>query len=1143
MNFFNFPIKRPVTIAMGMVMVLILGALSLQRMPLDLMPEISFPNLSVAVRYEGAGPEEVEERVGKVLEASIKTTANIKNVKVTAQEELCFVNAEFNWGTDLDEASADLREKIAMVRDVLPEEIDEPVVIRINLQEFPVMFMNVSDNSGTRSLADLADIGRDEIAPKLERLSGVASAAVLGGLSREIQVNCDKEKLDQYNLSLTDIVNAIRYRNLDLTTGHVDQASLRFRIKGKSQFNSIEELENIIVGYGLTQGDRQSISMRALIPYKDPLAGTGAKSPIRLRDVAQVLDTYKEKRGMVRIVNRRDEDGDVFDALKRAEEQKKWVGSLPGFQAAEGIGMAVMKETDANMVEVADVVMKELDAIRQDLPGGVDLTISFDLSEIIRDSIGALTNSAIEGGVLAALVIFVFLWQIRPSIIVITSIPLSLFVAFMAMYFSDYTLNIMTLGGMVIAVGKLVDDSIVVLENIYRHIADGEDPEIAAERGFREVATAVTSATLVAVIIFLPVAFTEGLSAQLFRTFAGTVFFALMASLVISFTVIPMLSSKLLRTSNWGRDESGKEQGGSFGRAFARAKHRHEKIWNRVENGYGKVVTWAVDSWGQVLALAAIISVLTVILIGLMAVQGKYEFVPRLVGNMYRATVELAPGTLMEETAEVMNEVSDRMIENTPDLRSLFMVVGESGDPGRAAFTGGEQGMNQGEMNIRTYKQAERDYLGVRPSTDEELRAIWDDFALDNPNVEISFMQAGSLDFSSEKPIQVKIFGDDFGILRKISDDIADLVEEVEGVRDVTTSMEEGVPEYNYTFRKEKLGRYLMPSGMVLSEVRTALGGQLASLYREAGKEYDITVQLIEHQRDSFEDIGNVKVMAPMGFPVYLRDIAEFEFDEGPLMIKRENSKRLVSVGANKTENSSLGEISQKINEVIDGYPVPEGYLVEFGGEIEDLGDAFTDLALMFVASLILVYLILASLYESLIHPITIMIAIPLAFTGAVAALYLTGTAFGVTAFIGMIMLVGIVATNSIVLMDFILEFHREKGMERREAIIEAGRTRLRPILMTAMTTMFGVLPIALGRAEGMELQQPLGIVMVGGLVTSTILTLIIIPVMYQIFDDFIIDMKDLLGGKNRRQKKKAISERGMKDPKSAPSEDDKNEE
>lgn len=1055
MNLFNFPIKRPVTIVMGMLMVVVLGLLSWDRMPLDLMPEITFPNLMVVIQYEGAGPEEIEERLAKPLESAVKTTANVKNVKVVSQEGICIINAEFNWGTDLDAASSDLREKISMVREVLPEDIEEPIVMRLNMQEMPVIFLHVDDSSKRRNLFDLADIAYDQVSPLLERLPGVASAIPMGGLFREIQVNLDRDKMMEYGLGFQDVVNSIRYRNMDMTLGSVDYTGMRFRVRGKSQLEDLEEIGNIVVGNGMTQSQRQQQMMSALMPYKDPIKGQGAVSPIRLRDVADIVDSFKEKQGMVRII-------------------------LHGHEPSEGIGMAVMKETDANMVTVADRVKVELEHVNELLPEGVKVGVSFDLSSIITDTIDALRSAALEGALMAAVVIFVFLWKIRPSIIVCLSIPLSILAAFIAMYFSGFTLNIMTFGGLVIAVGKLVDDSIVVLENIYRHLAMGKDPFQASEEGFREVATAVISATLVAVIIFLPVAFTEGLSAQLFRTFAATVFFALMASLAVSFTAVPMLTSRLLKPE---RPED----------------KQRRRVFAGIRNGYGRILGWSIDHWAKTLILSFMVIMVTM----LMAVQTPVEFMPRLVGGIFEADVSMPKGTLLEETDKVMTRIMRRMMK-LDDYHHYFMIIGASGDPMRDAFMGGAQGPDRSQMMIMMLKKAEG-----RHTTDEELREIWDDFASSNPSIEVNFRQAGSLDFTSEKPIQVKLFGDDFGVLRNISDLIAERIKEVDGVKDVTTTLQEGVPEYVFRFDREKLAAYGMPSALALMEAKAAVEGERAHLFREAGKEYDITVRLKEPQRDEFRDVGDIPLFSPLGFHFPLREVARFEFTEGPSKIERENSKRIAKVEANKTDRP-LGDIVTDIKEAIKDVALPEGYIYEFGGEEEDRDEAFKDLALMFLAAILLVYMVLASLYESLIHPITIMVAVPLAFTGAIAGLYFTGVSFGVTAFIGMIMLVGIVATNSIVLMDFIIEYHRQ-GMERRTAIIEAGKARLRPILMTALTTLFGVLPIALGRAEGMELQQPMGIVVVGGLVSSTLLTLVVIPVFYQIFDDFSVDMKNLL--------------------------------
>ncbi len=1055
MNFFNFPVKRPITVLMGMFMILVLGAIALAVVPLNLMPEIDFPMLMVVVQYDGAGPEELEERVAKPLERSIKTASDIKNVRITAQQNICIVQADFNWGTDLDTAAADIREKIDMVRRYMPEGIEEPMVIQIDPSEMPVVFLHLDDPQGRLNLSELLDLANDQVAPMLERVPGVASAFPMGGLQREIQVNVSREKLKRYNLDFRKVIQSIAYQNIEQTAGEIESGPLSFRVKADAEIKDLEELENLPVGKGMSEAQMQERSMRRLMPVADPLAGEGSLSPIRLRDVAEVVDSFKEKKGLVRIVER-------------------------GKEPAEGIGLAVLKETDANMVEVADRVKEELPEIMDTLPKGVVLGISFDLSEIITDTIAALRRAAVEGAILAALVLFLFLWQVRPSLIVFLSIPLSILVAFVCIYFADYTLNMMTLGGLVIALGKLVDDSIVVMENIYRHQAMGKHPHQAAEDGFREVAIAVLSATIVAVIIFLPMAFYEHLATQLFRPFAATVFFALMGSLLVAYTVVPMLASRLLKPE-----------------AIERKKKRR-LIFAKVQDAYGRLLGWCLEGWGKTLSIALVIMVLTVF----MGFLVPFEFIPRMIAGIYQANLKLPPGTVLEETVEVVDSIQEDM-RKLPDYERLMMIIGQSGDPMRAAFRGGEMGTNESEIMIKMKKKAEG-----RTTTDSELRRMWDRISARLPNARINFMQAGTAETEQGKPIVIKIFGDDLGVLKSIAAKVKKSVEPVAGVRDVTTTMEEGTPEYVVNINRDKLMGYGLPTGAAMADIKTAMGGQLASLYRESGKEIDITVRLKEEERDAFRDLGRVPLHSPYGFHVPLKDVARFEFGEGPTKIERENSKRVAKVETNKTDRA-LGDIINDIQGVLEDVPVPEGYNIEFGGEYEDMVDAFIALAIMFAAAILLVYMILASLYESLIHPVTIMIAVPLAFTGAIAGLYITGVAFGVTAFIGIIMLVGIVATNSIVLMDFIISYHRQ-GVDRTRAIIEAGKARLRPILMTAMTTLFGVLPIALGRAEGMELQQPLGIVVVGGLFTSTFLTLIIIPVMYQIFDDLVMDLKKL---------------------------------
>jgi len=1059
MNLFNFPVKKPVTVVMLMLMILVVGGIALWRMPLDLMPNIKFPNVVVMIQYPGAGPEEVEQRVTKPLEGMLKALSDVKNVKSISMEDSCIFIMEYNWGTDLDAATSDIREAVSFIRKYLPEDMEEPIVMRMDISDMPVMFLSLSDPN--RTLLELKNLVDDTVAPQIERLPGVASAMLMGGRTREIQVNLDKDKLKSYGLSMNDIINAIRFQNINMSSGHFEEGIQRFRVRGVGEFKSLEELENLFIGKGISQAQMQKQQMMALAGMQDPSAGQGAISPIRLRDVAKVVDGVKEVEGNVKI----------------QDENKV---------QTEGVGILIMKESDANPVSVARKIEKAIPDIEKNLPRGLTLGVNFNLSEIITDSIGSLKSAAYEGAVFAVFILLIFLWRIRPTIIVALSIPLSLLLAFVGMYFAGYTLNVITMGALVIALGKLVDDSIVVMENIFRHISAGKHPHQAAEEGLREVAIAVTAATIVTVIIFLPIAFISGLSSQLFSPFAATIFFALLGSLIVAFTLVPMLSSRIIRQEI---PKPGK-------------KVRHPFI--RIQDAYGSLLAWSLGNKGKVFILVILVLGLT----GMMASQLPQEFMAESIGYMYESSVKLPAGTVVEETDKLMQKVRKKL-DVFPDIQRLFMMAGRSGeamDEAMGAMQGQISGTHTGQMMILMKKKAEG-----RVTPEAELRRVFDELERENPGAEIAFNPAGGMQsFGSEssKPIVIKLYGDDLEQLKTLSDRLADKVRQVEGVRDVTTTLEQGSPEVQYSFDRFRLGSHGMVVGMAAMAVQAQVYGTIASFYREGGDEYNIRVRLQEDQRDTFTDIKELALASPLGFSLPLRDSAKFEYTSGPMYIRRENSKRVVLIEANKTDRP-LSDTTRDIKKVIAGLSLPEGYQVKIGGEYEDMVESFKDLGILFVLAILLIYMVLASLYESLIHPLTIMVAIPFAFTGAAAGLYITNTGFSVTAFLGLIMLVGIVATNSIVLIDFIITYH-EKGMERTQAIIEAGKARLRPILMTAFTTMLGVLPIAIGRGEGMEMQQPLGIVVVGGLFTSTLLTLIIIPVVYELFDDLTIDMKKI---------------------------------
>ena len=1014
MKFTEFPVKRPVTIIMMMLIILVLGAISLSRLAVDFMPDITFPNVSIVTGYTGVAPEEIEKSVTRPLESAIRSAPGIKNVKSSSYEGMSVITAEFPWNTNLDEASAAIRDRIGMIKKYLPEGIDEPLVIKIDISQIPVLFLGMS---GAKNLSELKRLADDEVIPKLERVEGVASTSINGGRDREIQVYVDKNKLVAYDLSLDQIIARIQYENLNLSAGNLSGTHQEFTIRGIGEFKSPEELRNLIIG-------------------------VNAGVPIYLRDVARIEDGLADATGISRI-------------------NKK-----------PGLSIMVTKASDANTVQVAGWLKTAIKAINKELPEGVKIDIVFDMSKMISDSINTLERSAIEGGILAIIIIFLFLLSFRPTLIVSLSIPLSILLSFVGMYFTKMTINIMTLGGLVIALGRLVDDSIVVMENIFRHLHQGKSAFQAAIDGASEVSTAVISSTLVTVVVFLPIVYATGIAGQMFKAFGATVFFSLMASLLIAFTVVPMFSSKVYAVGRGLRSESDKG------------------IYPAIRNFYGKALAWSLSHKKVIFSCAGLMLIITAVLFGII---GK-EFMPGMKDmEWYELTISLPKGASLEATEAVVERIENRFAA-LPDVDQLTSIIGLASGS-QAAHSSGLSGSNDAVFMAGIARDKKR------VTNDAIVATIIREEAALNPNVKINQIDLGSGLFGSGHPVEIKIYGDDLQKLKEISAELKDTLSKIPGMKDVNTSVEEGLPELTFSFDRDRVARYGLTAAQISNTVSNAIQGDVASLYREAGQEINIRVRLQPSDLHNFEDIKDIPILTPMGFSIPLRDVAEIKMSEGPSLIQRENAKRVVLVSSDVLPGYNLSKVADVISSVLKQYQMPQGYFYEFGGAVKSMTETFASLILVLLLALLLVYMILASLYESLIHPLTIMISIPFAFTGAIILLYLTGSTLNTTSFIGLIMLVGIVSTNAIVLIDFVLK-NRQRGMGRREALIDAGKVRLRPILMTAIATLFAMIPVAVGSARGFNTQKPLGITVVGGLFTSTILTLIVIPCLYEIFDN-----------------------------------------
>lgn len=1022
MKISNLAIKRPVTTIMCILIVILLGAVSLSNLALDLLPNINFPIAIVSIDYEGAGPREVETLVTEPVESMLGTVSNIKSISSTSAEGNSVVVAEFNSGTDMDFAVLDMREKVDLVKAYLPEGISTPFILKIDPNMIPVMELGISNGGDQSELKNLVD---DEIVPRIERIGGVASVDTEGGLDREIRVEVYPEKLNGYGLSLAQIVQALRMENLNLPGGNVDDGNKRYILRTTGEFQSIEDIEDI--------------------PINLPTGGI-----IKLEDVADIKDTFKE----------------ITTEIKMNEKSCIYLG--------------VSKESTANTVQVARKINKELDKMREEY-NDIEIATIMDTSDYIQKAINNVAQIAVIGGMLAIIVLYLFLRNFRTTFIIGAAIPISIIATFSLIYFNGLTLNMMSLGGLALGVGMLVDNSIVVLENIYRYRQEGHSRIDAAREGSNEITMAVIASTLTTVAVFAPIVFVEGIAAQFFREMALTVTFSLLASLIVSLTLVPMLSSKVLRVTRQG--ERIKK---------IRFVSRVLDLWNigfeKLDDVYRRLLAWALGHRKTAILVLVVLFVVSLVSIPLVGA----EFFPKMDEGYVTANINLPKGTVLQETSLVADRI-ENIMQEIPEMEDIFMILGSGGG-----------GMNFGSQvntssaivygKLKPLKERKRSSFKIADVIRQEVSLI--------PGAEIkvdSMSMSGPP--SSGAPVNIEIKGDDLAVLSNVTEDIKGIVQQVEGTREARSSLEEGKPEARIKVNRQRASLYGLNVSTIASTIQTSIDGQVASRYRVGGDEFDITVTLRKDSGKGIDSLENLIVSSPTGFQVPLNEVADVVIEEGPSKISRTDQVRVATVSSG-IFGRDLKSVMKDIQVKVARYPLPAGYTVEYGGENEEMVDSFKSLAQALILAVILVYMIMASQFESLVYPFIIMFSVPFALTGAIGGLVITGRTLSVPAFIGIIMLSGIVVNNAIVLVDYINTL-RSRGEERNTAILKAGPVRLRPILMTALTTMLGLLPMALGLGEGSESQAPLATAVIGGLGFSTILTLVVIPVMYTLIDDF----------------------------------------
>ncbi len=1022
MSIYERCVRRPVTTLMGVLAVMVIGAVVLPRLKIDFLPNIERNVISVRTTYSGAGPQEIERLITEPLERAASTISNVTKVTSTSSEGSSSIRIEFSWGTNMDEAANDVRDKIGQAKRQLPDDADEPIISKFDTSMIPVMQLTVT---GSMAAVDLKDYVDDEIQYRFEQIPGVASVDSSGGDTREIRVDVDAAKLASLGIPISSVTSAIKNENQDIPGGYVENGDNEFLVRNRGEFSSVEDIKKVVLAY------KGSV-------------------PVYIRDVANVFDGIAEKRSDVKLMGR------------------------------NGVLVEVRKQSGENTVKVADAVREKIAQITNMLPAGTKIGIMRDTSQMVKDSIGALRRDGIGGGIIAIIILFLFLRNIRSTFIISLSVPFSLIATIIVLYFTGLTINIMSLGGLTLGIGMIVDDAIVMLENIYRHRKEGEGRFEAAINGAREVAAAVASSTFTTVCVFGPLVFIGGMSGIFFKELGVTVTVSLLASLVVSMTLVPMLCSRLLKIKVHRHEEAATEERGIY--AF-----------------YGRVLTVTLRH-----RLLTIVSVVIVFAGGayvLLPHIGK-EYLPSVDEGQVNVSIELPVGTKLEVVREELARLEKVIIESVPEMVNMYTQAGSGG-----GYMGGGGGSNTGSLRIVLTPSGERKRSVTDVANDlrEKLMPI--------AHGKLWVMEGGSimqriLGGGSESRLEIDIRGHDFAAGDKLAQEVSNIISNVPGATNPRVSRTPGKPEINVITDREKAGVLGLSPSEVGDIVNTSIEGAIASQFRRAGNEFDIRVRLRPEDRKQLSSIGNILISSSGAPPVPLRGLATLKQEVGPVQIERTDQERVVSISATYTGDVAPGTVNDEITKHVRELDIPRGFSVEFAGEETERKQAFADMLLALFLAIALVYMVMAIQFESLLHPLLIIFTVPFGLLGVLLALYVTHTNLSLMAYLGVIMLVGIVVKNAIIMIDFINQL-REKGIPLEDAVITAGRLRLRPILMTSFATILALIPMASGIGTGSEMHAPLGRAVIGGLTIGTTLTLIFIPTLYALVEAPIEKMRE----------------------------------
>ena len=1014
----EFSINRPVTVLMAVMVCLLLGGISFVQIPVDLMPEIDSPSITITTDYEGVAPEEVETLISRPMEQIVSSAPGVERVSSTSSEGRSSVGVEFSYGMDIEVATDEVRSRLDRGRRGLPDDVEPPTIFKFDVTQFPIMFLTMAtDELDAKELRTFAE---KSILYRFERVKGVGQVRIGGGLRREIHVDLNLEKLRALDLSVAQVVNTIRAENLNRPVGPVKEGRFDVLLRTSGEFNSVDQILNV----ALTSRDGV---------------------PVYVRDVAEVKDSHQDIRHYV------------------------------GVNGKPALRLIMFKQSGANTVKISEAVWAEVANISKDYPH-IQIDKTMDTADFINSAINNVKTAAGAGAVLAVVVLLFFLRSFSSTMIIGAAIPISVISTFALMYFNGFTLNTVSFGGLALGVGMLVDNAIVVLENIYRHREKGKSGREAALIGSSQVAMAITASTFTTIAVFVPVLFMGGYSAQTFEQLAYVVSFALLCSLFVGLTVVPALCSKFLGS----------------GQSSLRIFNPLEKAMTSLSSSYSRGIDWSLSNRGLVTLVAAGSFGCSIWLAEFVGV----ELEPQVDDGQIRVNVELESGTRAEVTKEMIDKMEALIVERVPEIDYIMTEAG-SDSPFRAAST------HRGEMRITLSEPSMRDRNAL--AITNQIRPMLSNMA---PGVQVrtrvsggSFGRRRGGSGGSDR-LQVAIRGYSPDTTQALALQVRDAMLTVKGVAESEISRSPGTPEMLVRVDRLKAASLGMSVAQIADTLETAVGGRRTSFYREEGDEYDIVVRLREEDRLELSQVGRIPLRTPGGELIYADQVVQMQRQEGPVEINRVDQERIIYVSGTIADRD-LGSIIADLEVELAKINRPDGYEFEFGGEWQDQQEAFRELLFAAILALILVYMVMAAQFESLRDPFIILFSIPLAAIGVVTMLVATGTTFNMQGFLGVIVLLGIVVNNAIVLIDYTNQLRRDHGYGIRKAVITAGERRLRPILMTTVTTVLGLSPMALGIGEGSELQVPMARVVIGGLMTSTLITLVFIPVVYSTLEEF----------------------------------------